>query len=247
MANKLRDARLAQKARQQKKAEGSNQTPSLPTPSAPAAPSSVVAAPTAISTTSIPGISGYAPQGLTPETDKLSFARIANAMLPYFSGQDQQAVAAFLNTQDPTGMFKNYLGLSLTPNARRVEDVGRSFASADRAAQALANLDAMRTSAGLTEEQLGSGYKLIKQALSILRNFGIKSDQGEQGMTRREYENLQGQLEALNSQAQSDKTLAPYAELATKFINPTLIGTLFPTSTSGGHTIYGQTNKKLFT
>lgn len=219
-----REQKLEQKKKQDEKNKGDSlpKAPSLPAPTTPTSTS------------------------LKPVTDPMSFANLANSLLPYFSTQDQLAVKAFLNTQDPTGVYKDYLGTtSSEPPAIRAEDA-RGFMSAERAKNALAKLDSMRTAAGLTEEQLGSGYKYIKQAISLLANLGVNSATGEQGMTRAEFENMQAQLAALNSQAQSDKTLAPYAELATKFINPTLIGTLYPTSTSNGRTSYGQSNKKLF-
>jgi hypothetical protein len=189
----------------------------------------------------------YVAHNLAAATDKNSFAYIANAMLPFFSTQDQLSTATFLNTQDPNGLFKNYLGTQTTPNATTATDNPRAFSSAERAKQALAYLEAKKTASKLTDEQMGSGYKFLKEAIGLLQQLGANADLGELGMTRAEFENLQAKLEALTSQASADKTLAPYAELATKFINPTLIGTLFPKSTVNGQTVYGQSNKKLFT
>lgn len=195
-----------------------------------------------------PGIPYYQEQGLTAaDQDRLSFARMANALLPYFSAQDQQTVSTFLNTQDPNGLFKSYLGNLDTPSAQRVDNrTSRGFSSATRAQDALTRLDTMRQTANLTEEQLGSGYKFLKQAIGILSRLGINSSAGENGMTRKEYEDLQAQLAALKEQGESDPSLAPYADLATKFINPTLIGSLFPKSVIGGNPVYGQVNRKLF-
>ncbi len=189
----------------------------------------------------------YKDLGLTASTNSLSFARLANAMLPFFSAQDQQSVAVFLNAQDPKNIFKDYSGNIPSQGAETAtEETRPRFLSSERARAAISYLESLRQKSKLTAEQMGPGYKFIMQALGILQGLGANATAGEQNMTRAEYESLQSQLAALNSQAQNDRTLAPYAELATKFINPTLINELNPTTVVGSSTVYGKASKKLF-
>ncbi len=194
--------------------------------------------------------SWYRTEALKPATDSSSFLRVANAVLPYYDAADRRNVATFLGA-DPSGLFKDYLGASLmnmTPTTPPADTVNRQFyLSADRARDAINRLESMRTSQGLSADQLGPGYKFLTQAIDLLSRFGINQAAGEQSLTRAEYEQLQSQLTALTSQAQSDKSLAPYAELASKFINPTVLGEFMPTSTVSGQTVYGAANKRLFT
>lgn len=235
-----REAKLASKARQAAKNRNDvswSTAPVLPSaPSAPVAP----AAPTAPALTAIPS--------------PTSFPNLVNAVLPYLSPQDQQAASVFLNTQDPTGAYKDYLGqVPFIPQGigfdaalgaeTASEKTRERYLSSTRASEALAKLDAMRQQSGLTEEQLGSGYKFLKQVIGILKTLG--GTEGER-MTRAEFESMQSQLGALMSQAQSDKTLAPYAEVASKFINPTVVGQFNPVTQIAGRTVYGQANKKFF-
>jgi hypothetical protein len=181
---------------------------------------------------------------------------VANALFPFYTAPDQLSIATFLGA-DESGLFKDYLGVSTLPTkgsfswtvpAGTVQDkVGsQKVLASQRAAEAIKRLTEMRQQANLTEDQMGPGYKFLTEAISLLGKYGVRPESGEQGMTRAEFEQLQTELGALTDQAKSDKSLAPYAELAQKFINPTGLN-LMPSAASAGRTIYGQASSKLFT
>lgn len=276
MATNLRSARLDQRERRRQQSQndylapttrvntltvtpapagpalGTPENPRVPTPRVPtpAPPTPPQPAPTPGNAVSPP--SWWSDQALTGSEDATSFLRIANALLPYLSSPDQESTAVFLGS-DASGLFKNYLGLNrptqrgpFVPQTPNADDSRRGFLSSRRAQDAIRRLEQMRQTAGLTEDQLGPGYRFLTQAINLLGQFGINAKAGEQGMTRAEYANLQSQLNALTEQARSDKSLAPYAELATKFINPTVFGEFMPTRTLGSQTVFGQSNRRLF-
>lgn len=203
-------------------------------------------------------------QALTSGKAKTSFLNLANALIPYMTSPDQINVATFLGSDPVTGAaYKDYLGIKPdvstplpgtgvgnTPGAyvvRPSANAVRSEAlSSQRASEALTRLDSMRDAAKLTDDAMGPGYKFIKQALNLLKSLGGNPAAG-QGMTRAEFENMQSAFSSMLSQAQTDKNLAPYADLAQKMINPTVSsGDLMGRRVAGSNTVYGSAAKKLF-
>lgn len=238
--NPLRDVRILQRRR--KSADISPLGPPKALPQTPPPPSTVPQAPSWWKDTPL-----TASTGTGAET---SFLRLANALVPYLAGPEQSAARVFLGS---SSLFPGYLNTqpadttaSTVSASVPASQYSQSFMTADRATQALARLDSLRTQAGLSEDQLGPGYKFIRQAINLLTQFGIRQNAGEQGMTRAEYEALQTQLASMVEQAKSDRNLAPYAELAQQFVNPTLPTDLLGSRTIGNNSVYGTPSRRLF-
>jgi hypothetical protein len=162
------------------------------------------------------------------------YADIAKTLVPYLSPEDWATQAQLYGLPAPTAPIPTQI----------TGEVRNQYMSADRANQALAALENMRTAAGSPD--YGPGYEYLKNALGLLSKFG---GQGGEGMNRLSYNEFTTALNNLQNSVSGDTTgtYSPYSSLATMFLNPTFTaGELeSQTKTSTNGTFQGQYNKKL--
>lgn len=197
-----------------------------------------------------PAMSSYVPKTPTsnswwkPLTYKQSgsnevLASSANALIPSLSETEGLSVGRWLgsNFQD----FADYSSVA-TP-ATVMGDTSserRKYFSKERAQSALADLDAVRTSMGASEENMGAGYAFLKKTVALLDKYAGT----EGGISRANFKAMQDEFETL-----SDGVDSSYVSLGKTFVNPTTQGgnPLMETSINNGTTSFGLANSKLFT
>lgn len=147
---------------------------------------------------------------------------------------------------NPAAMtYREVGGNAEYPHTPSPNSLRQAYLSSGRAGAALNQLAQMQAAAGLTDDAMGPGFRFVRSALQLLANLGINAEGGEQSMTRAEYEEMQSAFGAMRSQAETDRTLAPYAELASKFLNPTGMN-LMASQTFNNNTLYGQRNRRFY-
>lgn len=180
-----------------------------------------------------------------------TYAKAANALIPYLSPSDQMDVANTLGSQF-SGAFKSYTNLqpsqyfsSNTPGA------APTFLSGARASQALNALNNMLKISGKPPSSLGAGYNYLANVLGNVAQLGG----GPEGtMSRANYQQLLNQMSMLQGNLKSSmkskafKTLSPWMNLASMFATPGFSqGSIAPITVGrGGRTSYGAPNTRLF-
>lgn len=181
-----------------------------------------------------------APTAYNPASPSSSYTlpayikKSAKSLLPYLSPEDAKAQAIFYGVNAPSVE---------TPTAV-TSGLRNYYLSKQRATNALGALENMRASTG--KGNLGPGYTLLRNVIRLLQTYGGDT---ANGMTRSAYNQFSTELNSMLSQAKGDNALSYYADLAQQFANPSFsAGALNPTTKlSTGKTVFGQSNKQLYT
>jgi len=196
--------------------------------------------------------SPYAPSwwlGKTPSImdDKSKYAALLNALIPYLSPEDQRTYASNLyrNYAEAFPEYDPELMQYPIPPGEVTTEIKQRFTEKERAEQALATLSQVAGITGQTDEKMGTGYKFLRNLLSVLKDFGGESAENQQ--TRQQYLQQMGALDPLLAEGKSSE-LSPYSSIAQSLASPYFTaGQAVPIQkTSDGRYIFGQANRQLF-
>lgn len=156
------------------------------------------------------------PSQWTPETE---FAAMANALMPYLSTEDQQAMGSNLSRLFPDA-FGGYSPEKTTypkPASTISDQAHIYYQSQKRANDLLSALDKMKAASGQEEKKFGPGYQYLRQLASTMKTFG--GAEGAHGMSRRQQINLYSALDPLLAEAKGEN-LSAYGEIARAVTQP---------------------------
>lgn len=167
----------------------------------------------------------------------------ANALLPFMSPEDMRAVGTNLSHEKQYSSYGKAATYAPAPTTIDA-NTRNSYLSAQRASGALKAVEQMRAKTGKTAAQLGPGYNYLTDVIKTMQRLGSTA-QG--GMSRAQYQEFQQAISGLQSQAQDNYDISPYAGLANYFIDPKFsAGPLMNTRQVGNKTVFGTANKRLF-
>ena len=182
---------------------------------------------------------GFIPPDVKDE--KSEFLSIMNSMIPFMSVEDQREAASLLGREMPD-VFSEYndpdiefgdIPFNIT------SDLKDRFTSVSRASDALDALANMRSAAGYSDDDSGTGVTFIRQLLDVLKDFGGTADNRQ---SRLDYVQQQQALNPLIGDAQGY-----YQTLANMLSAPTFsAGKLTPGRVVNGKYIFGEANPRFF-
>jgi hypothetical protein len=178
----------------------------------------------------------------SPENE---YAMQLNAMIPYLSPEDQRYVAQFLFSSFPS-IFSMYKDISFAPPPFEITaDIRDRFTSSDRARGIIETLNKMRQAAGMTEEQLGPGYRYLNRLADVMAQYGGGPLGSNDRQTSRQYTQMMSALDPLIAESKGDE-LSAYGSLASRLTNPFFsAGKVVPISKDqSGNWVFGETNKQ---
>ncbi len=180
-------------------------------------------------------------------TDDAMLAALVNAMIPHLSPEDQRQMAEFLYTAFPDA-FSDYAPDKIRFNEPITQpqpsDIQR-LASQQRGHDILGTLEKVAGAMGKSEKDLGAGFRYLKSAASVMKDYGVQQDY--QGLTRTQKMKLSSAIDPLLAMGKS-QDLSPYQEVARAVMKPFLTGEDLMKMTQTGYdtTMFGQRNKKFF-
>lgn len=171
------------------------------------------------------------------------YGSVANAILPYLSPENQRSLGTELGRTNKD--FESYGNAQFSPAPSSIgAQTRRQYLSSDRATQALAAVERMRTLSGKSEKQMGKGYTYLVDVIKTLQRLGGMSGSG---MSRANYQELYTAVQNFTENTKLDTASAPYAQLANYFVSPTFsAGPLVNNRKIGEQVVAGSPNRKLY-
>lgn len=181
-------------------------------------------------------------KGLAPTklNESNTLPTMLNALIPYLSLEDQRTVATNLYLYDPK-VFPDPENITFGEAPTDIStNMQRYFTSSQRAQEAMKMLDQLATVTKTKKENMGTGYKFIRNVLDIMTEFG--GSNAKEGQTRSQYVQQTAALNALLENAPSG-----YEGLAQLLSSPSFsAGAVTPVYQSNGQYIFGEGNQTFY-
>ena len=194
-------------------------------------------------------------RGMLPSTfdANTEYMTLYNAMIPFLSPEDQMNVGRYLyglvptKTREPWGTYNPEMMGSANPPVKITTDITEQFTSSERAQNALQALSSLMEASGRTEEKMGPGYQFLRNLLATMGDYGGGAPGSNERQTRAQYQQLQGAVDPLLSQA-GGADLSAFKSLASQLTNPFFsAGSVVPISkNAGGQYVFGRPNPEFY-